>query len=222
MDVGTFSNKTDTGHSVAEQRRLDEDELANLRCDLDDLISRIPTLSETDIEEAKGKLLEKIAGTAAQEASHGSLQFIPEFTREEPGPSINASIDLSTVLQSADFENFLSFLRASRGGASTLSPKRFSEALSIDFQTLARQSHVHRNTISRAPESESVQRFLREALRVLRAATDVSNNIDHAIFWYRNDPLPVFGYKTAEQLVTEGRTEELLRYIASLEAGAAG
>ena len=48
MDVGTFSNKTDTGHSVAEQRRLDEDELANLRCDLDDLISRIPTLCETD------------------------------------------------------------------------------------------------------------------------------------------------------------------------------
>ncbi|MFG7003166.1 DUF2384 domain-containing protein, partial [Burkholderia pseudomallei] len=28
--------------------------------------------------------------------------------------------------------------------------------------------------------------------------------------------------KTAEQLVSEGRTEDLLRYVTSLEAGAAG
>ncbi|MDQ3185148.1 MAG: DUF2384 domain-containing protein [Pseudomonadota bacterium] len=125
-------------------------------------------------------------------------------------------------MHSANFEEFLSFLRTPHGGAPTLSPKRFSEALSIDIQTLAKQAHVHRNTISRAPESESVQQFLREALRVLRAAMNVSNDMDHAIFWYRNDPLSVFGYKTAEQLVTEGRTEDLLRYIESLEAGAAG
>ncbi len=94
--------------------------------------------------------------------------------------------------------------------------------MSVDLQTLAAQAHVHRNTISRAPASESVQRFLREALRAIRAATDLSGDIERAIFWYRNDPLPPFGYKTAEQLVSEGRTEDLLRYIQSLEAGAAG
>jgi hypothetical protein len=32
----------------------------------------------------------------------------------------------------------------------------------------------------------------------------------------------VFGYKTAERLVSEGRTDDLLRYVASIEAGAAG
>lgn len=57
---------------------------------------------------------------------------------------------------------------------------------------------------------------------MLRAAVDVSHDMRQAIFWYRNEPLPVFGYKTAEQLVTEGRTEDLLRYIESLEAGPAG
>ncbi|MCA8157988.1 DUF2384 domain-containing protein, partial [Burkholderia contaminans] len=31
-----------------------------------------------------------------------------------------------------------------------------------------------------------------------------------------------FDYKTAEQLVSEGRTEDLLRYVTSLEAAAAG
>lgn len=120
---------------------------------------------------------------------------------------------------SKNFEGFLDFLREEGAGASTLSPNRFSEVLSIDLQTLAAQAHVHRNTLSRAPASESVQRFLREALRVLRAATDLSGDVDRAIFWYRNEPLPIFGYKTAEHLVTDGRTEDLLRYIESLEAG---
>ncbi|PVE44097.1 hypothetical protein [Limnohabitans planktonicus] len=120
------------------------------------------------------------------------------------------------------FEGFIDFLRDKDAGASTLSPKRFGDVLSIDVQTLATQAHVHRNTISRAPASESVQKFLREALRVMRAAHDLSGDVGRSIFWYRNEPLPPFGYKTAEQLVIEGRTEDVLRYVSSLEAGAAG
>jgi hypothetical protein len=121
-----------------------------------------------------------------------------------------------------NFEGFLNFLRDQEVGAAVLSPRRFSEVFSMDLQTLAAQAHVHRNTISRAPGSESVQRFLREALRVIRAATDLSGDVEQALFWYRNEPLQPFGYKTAEQLVSDGRTEYLLRYIESLEAGAAG
>ena len=103
-----------------------------------------------------------------------------------------------------------------------MSPKRFSEALHIDLQTLAEQAHVHRNTITRAPGSRGVQDFLREALRVIKAATDLNGDLNKALFWYRNEPLSVFGYKTAERLVSEGRTDDLLRYVASIEAGAAG
>ncbi|MBB2983395.1 hypothetical protein [Paraburkholderia tropica] len=76
--------------------------------------------------------------------------------------------------------------------------------------------------LSRQPTSESVQRFLRDALRVIRAATDISGDVNQALFWYRNEPLPVFDYKTAEQLVSDGRTDDLLRYVSSLEAGGAG
>ncbi len=70
--------------------------------------------------------------------------------------------------------------------------------------------------------AESVQRFLREALRVIRAATDLSGDVSKALFWYRNEPLPLFDYKTAEQLVSEDRTDDVLRYMTSLEVGAAG
>jgi len=120
------------------------------------------------------------------------------------------------------FDQFMASLRDPDSSAPIVSARRFGEALHIDLQTLAQQAHVHRNTLSRQPASESVQRFLREALRVIRAATDISGDVNQALFWYRNEPLPVFDYKTAEQLVSDGRTDDLLRYILSLEAGAAG
>ena len=120
------------------------------------------------------------------------------------------------------FQHFVEFLREADTTAPVLSPKRFSQAMHIDLQTLAEQAHVHRNTISRAPGSRGVQDFLRAALRIIKAATDLNGDLDKALFWYRNEPLSVFGYMTAERLVSEGRTDDLLRYIASIEAGAAG
>ena len=120
------------------------------------------------------------------------------------------------------FQHFVDFLRETDTPGPVLSPKRFSQALHIDLQMLAEQAHVHRNTITRAPGSRGVQEFLREALRIIKAATDLNGDLNKALFWYRNEPLSVFGYKTAERLVSEGRTDDLLRHIASVEAGAAG
>ena len=120
------------------------------------------------------------------------------------------------------YQHFLDFLKDPDTPAPVLSPKRFSQAMHIDLQTLAEQAHVHRNTIGRAPGSRGVQDFLREALRAIKAATDLNGDLNRALFWYRNEPLSVFGYKTAERLVSEGRTDDLLRYVASIEAGAAG
>lgn len=121
-----------------------------------------------------------------------------------------------------NFDGFLNYLRSSSGSGISLSPERFVEVLDLDIQTLAAQAHVHRNTIRRAPTSPSIQSYLREAVRVIRVAIDISGDVEGAIFWYRNVPLPPFDYKTAEQLVSEDRTEDLIRYINSLEAGSLG
>jgi len=121
-----------------------------------------------------------------------------------------------------NFDGFMDFLRDQELGAVALSPKRFGAVFGIDLQTLANQAHIHRNPLSRAPASESVQRFLREVLRVIRASADLSGDIERALFWYRNEPLQPFEYKTAEQLVSAGRTDDVLRYIGSLQVGAAG
>ena len=126
---------------------------------------------------------------------------------------MNSTVVVDDVAQSASFEEFMSSLRDPAFAAPIVSARRFSDALHIDLQTLAKQAGVHRNTLSRMPASESVQRFLREALRVIRAATDAHGCVKQALFWYRNEPLSDFEYRTAEQLVCGGRTEDVLRHI---------
>lgn len=121
-----------------------------------------------------------------------------------------------------DFDHFLASLKDSESAAPIVSARRFAAALHIDMRTLARLAHVYRNSISRLPGAESVQKYLQDALRVIRAATDISGDVRNTLFWYRNEPLPTFDCKTAEQLVSEGRTEDRLLYVTSLGAGAAG
>jgi hypothetical protein len=119
-----------------------------------------------------------------------------------------------------NFDDFLDFLNAE--ASPSISPKRFGLVFRIDMQTLAAQARVHRNTLSRAPDTESVQSYLRESLRVMRAAADVSDSIEKALFWFKNQPLPVFDYKTPQDLVSEKRTEALIKYLQSLRAGYTG
>jgi len=121
-----------------------------------------------------------------------------------------------------NFDGFMDYLHDVDASPASISPKRYGTVLRVDMQTLAQNAHVHRNTISRAPDAESVQRYLRESVRIIRAATDISGSVENAIFWFKNNPLPVFDYKTPQDLVSEGRTEALVRYIQSLQAGFIG
>jgi hypothetical protein len=117
---------------------------------------------------------------------------------------------------------FIEFLRDPDSATPALSPKRFSAAVNIDLRTLAEYAGAHRNTLSRAPNSGAIQDFLQQAMRVIKAATELQGDLRDALFWYRIEPLSAFGYRTAERLVAEGRTDDLLSYIASLQGGAAG
>jgi hypothetical protein len=103
------------------------------------------------------------------------------------------------------------------------SPEKYIATMNLDVVSFARQAGVHRNTVTRAPESAGVQAHIRECLRVLRAAWDVSGgDVGRAKFWFRNEPLPEFGYRTAETLVAEGRADDVIGLIESYRAGAAG
>ena len=70
--------------------------------------------------------------------------------------------------------------------------------------------------------NKQVDKASSEAMRVILVATELSGKADTTSWWFRNEPLSAFKSMTAEQLVREGRTEAVLAYLQSLEAGAAG
>jgi len=72
-------------------------ELENLRADLDDLISRLPSLSDIDLEKAKDNLMQKIAETketardvahdAREQLDHG-IECSRDYVKERPLQSV--------------------------------------------------------------------------------------------------------------------------------------
>lgn len=122
----------------------------------------------------------------------------------------------------ADFGALMNYLQDADVSPVSISPRRYISVLRLELQDLATQAHVHRSTISRAPNSETIQLFLRETLRVLRAATDVTGDVERAIFWFKNEPLREFDYKTAQTLVSEGRACVAIKYLQMAEAGFIG
>ena len=125
--------------------------------------------------------------------------------------------------RSKTFEQFLESVRETdASGAAMLSPTRLCDALQIEISALAEQARVHPQTMKVAPQSESVQRYLRDVVRAIKAATDLSGDLDKSLFWYRNHPLQPFHYQTADQVVADGKIDALLRYISMLEVGASG
>ena len=103
-----------------------------------------------------------------------------------------------------------------------ISPAKFATALDYPLQQVAELAHVHRNTVRNNPYSPDLQRYMRDAVRVLQAAADLRGNVGDALFWYRNHPIRDFDRKTADLLVGEGKAEAVLGYLSTLEAGASG
>jgi len=109
------------------------------------------------------------------------------------------------------------------GLAPMLSPTRYISMLGIDAKTLARIARVPVSAVSRSPDDASIQRYLRNNLRVIKAAYDVSGgDLEKSLNWFRTASLPMFGQRTPEQMVSAGQVDDVIRLIDSYRAGAAG
>lgn len=109
-----------------------------------------------------------------------------------------------------DFQGFLNFLRD--GSETYLSPNRFSAVFRTDINVLPLQplGSLHGNAESLAWQ---MQPFYRSVVQVVRAAFDLTEDVENAIFWYLNTPLSAFEYRTPDQVVSIGNAELLLRYL---------
>lgn len=114
---------------------------------------------------------------------------------------------------------FVDSLQESR--ASYISPQRLAKALGVKVTSLAELTGVHRNTL-RNPASDRFQSRMREIMKIISAATELTGDLDKAVYWYRNEPIFDYGHRMAAELVAEGQVESVLAYIRDLENGARG
>ena len=99
--------------------------------------------------------------------------------------------------------------------------RNLEKALGVKVANLAQLTGVHRNTL-RNPSSERLQGRMREMVKVISAATELTGDVDKAIYWYRNEPIADYGHRTAAELVADGKVEAVLAFIRDLENGARG
>ncbi|MDN3517271.1 DUF2384 domain-containing protein [Aquisalimonas lutea] len=119
------------------------------------------------------------------------------------------------------YDRFVKQLRQASQSV-VISPRVFQKAMAFSQGDIAALAHVHRVTVSRSPENPQIQGFMREALRVLSNAAQIHDDFREVAFWFRNEPLSAFGHKTPAELVSEGRTDDVIAYVQSLDAGVSG
>lgn len=104
-----------------------------------------------------------------------------------------------------------------------LSPRRVGDALGLQVQSVAERARVSRNTPTSRPQNEALQAYLRDVTRVLTAAMDAADgDRTRAVFWFMNEPLAEFDYRTPDALVRESKAQVVIDYIESIASGFVG
>lgn len=121
----------------------------------------------------------------------------------------------------SDFEIFMATLRVP--GTPHISPKRVIEVLGIRVKDLTAVSNPKGNVIIRDNRSTArMQRCLRDLARIFSAARARHDTPEQMVYWLMNYPLPQFYYRTAFEMYTAARTEELLSLLAMNSSETAG
>jgi hypothetical protein len=106
-------------------------------------------------------------------------------------------------------------------GAAFISPQRLSQALDVSLTALSHTAALHRNSF-RNPQSETVQRKLRDIARIVSRAEAMLGSRERAVYWFRNQPLADYAGRTAEDLVADGQAAAVNAYLDDVETGATG
>lgn len=111
-----------------------------------------------------------------------------------------------------------SFLDSVRDG-DMIAPRRMAERLRVPMTSLARMTHLNRNTLAAKAGSPAVQTKLGEIARIIARAAELSGDEGRAIIWFRHQPITGFDGKTAEQLVEEGHATAVTWHLEGLANG---
>ncbi|MDX5298055.1 MAG: XRE family transcriptional regulator [Gammaproteobacteria bacterium] len=116
------------------------------------------------------------------------------------------------------FPNLIQDVISTEGLVST---DRLADRLHITKQELATATGLSKDAVTKTARanSSSTQRRLRETVEIINRILPWAGSLTGAFAWYRSQPLPSLGDKTAEELVKEGQVEMLRRYLSRIADG---
>jgi transcriptional regulator with XRE-family HTH domain len=96
-----------------------------------------------------------------------------------------------------------------------------AKVLHITQNDLADVTGLSRDSVSKRArcKSRTTQARLRDTVEIINRVSEWSGGVGRAFAWFRSQPLPSFGDKTAEDLVKEGRAEAVKAYLARIAEG---
>lgn len=100
-----------------------------------------------------------------------------------------------------------------------LSPRRVAEQLGVTMTELAGLIGVARNTLAAKSGARKVDAALSPVVRVLAMAGDMAGSEERAAIWFKHQPIPGWGGKTAYDLIREGKADKVLAYLEAVRSG---
>jgi Protein of unknown function (DUF2384) len=98
---------------------------------------------------------------------------------------------------------------------------RTTEELRMSKANLASTIGVAAETLQRAARADApkTQARLREAIEIMARVSPWTGGLQQAMAWYRAEPIPAFGGRTAESLVKEGKAAAVRDYLDGVALG---
>lgn len=103
----------------------------------------------------------------------------------------------------------------------TISFDRAAERFGMSIMQFAETAGLTRETVYRATRrtAPKTQARATEMLEIIGRIAEWAGGEKQAMAWYRAEPLPAFGGRTAESLVKEGRSSAVRDYLDHIAMG---
>jgi uncharacterized protein (DUF2384 family) len=105
--------------------------------------------------------------------------------------------------------------------AGVVETDRLAELLHVTKGELALATGLSRDAVSKRARAASpkTQQRLRDTIDNINRAVPWAGSTARAFAWFRSQPLPSFGDKTAEDLLKEGRAQAVKDYLSRIADG---
>lgn len=105
--------------------------------------------------------------------------------------------------------------------AGRIAINRLADGFGMSKTQLAQTAGIARESLYRDERSNApkTQGRLREMLEIISRVTEWAGGKEQAMAWYRAQPLPAFGGRTAESLVKEGKAAAVRDYLDHMALG---